>query len=212
MDALELRERVRLVLGYDHDDPIWSEPDSRRRVGRNATWLPMIGLTGRITAIWNRLASWAHDAEFILPANDDLAFQSSPMPAVESLRRRGGFGTVSFADEAFPGLPTFYVASCLHFDIFNTLYPLPWQGAHQDPWIADVYRPWGASDIDERVRVHNRIGGITAPRFDYGDAPGYADEVMAGRRKANRWLAAHQGGLRPEPLTDEELQECPMLM
>jgi hypothetical protein len=122
--------------------------------------------------------------------------------AVDVLRSRSGFGTCAFHDEAFPDWPTFYLVGRLHFEIFGALYPLPWPGAHQDPWIADVYRPWQASEIDDRIQVHNRIGSATypvaAPRFPYGDPPTeYRAAVLAGRRRVNDWLASHPDVAKP---------------
>lgn len=189
MDALKIR--ALLILGYDDDDPLWSNRANRE--GINAEWHALHGLTGNITGCWNALAKAAEPFDWLLPANDDLAFQTSPLPAIDKLKARNGFGTVAFHDAAFPDLPTFYVVGRMHFDIFGCLYPLPWTGAHQDPWIADVYRPWRASEIDQSIQVHNRIG-ITAPRFEYGAPPeNYRAVVMDGRRKVNGWLGEHPG-------------------
>lgn len=225
IDAIGMWPSIRLVLGYDSDDEVWSIPESRE-IDRPIEWVELEA--GRqLTAIWNKLERVAWPWEYLLPANDDLAFQTSPLPAMETLKQRNGFGTVAFADEAFPGLPTFYVVGKLHVEIFGTLYPLPWGGAHQDPWIADVYRPWKASEIDDRFKVHNRIGApgnpVGAPRFEYGPSPpGYRNAVMEGRRRVNEWLkqwwdskAAEKpqvGDCYPLWLTDDKLCETPTLI
>jgi hypothetical protein len=213
MAALDLFGAVRLVLGYDWDDPLWADAEARACVGARAEWM----LLRRrdyfdLTAIWNELAAEIGDAEYFIPANDDLAFQTDPLVAIDTLKRRSGFGIVGFHDHAFPGLATFFMASRLHLEIFSSLYPLPWPGAHQDSWIADVYRPWGASEIDERIQCHNHIGAAT--RFDYGAAEGYAGEVTAGRKRINRWLVSHASHdpKLPPPGSNDFLEAASMVI
>jgi hypothetical protein len=147
-------------------------------------------------------------SQYILPANDDLEFLASIHPAIDALRLCGGFGVSAFDDEAFPGLPTFYVAHRTHFEIFGTLYPLPWRGAHQDSWIADVYRPWKASEINRAVKCRNHVG--VGSRFDYGGLDGYTEAVMRGRRRANEWCKQHDD--TAHVLTDLDLESAPTII
>lgn len=215
MDLFNLWEVARVYFAHDADDPLWARDDVQKMVDRPVTWLSIEGQTGKITTIWNYASALASDQhEYLLPANDDMAFLSDPTPAIDVVRDRNGFGTCAFADASFPGWPTFYVVGRMHFAIFGALYPLPWQGAHQDPWIADIYRPWGASEIDQRIRVHNRMGSesspVTGPRFEYGDATNYRGAVMNGRRAVNAWLQKHRGVARP--LDEETLCAAPMLL
>lgn len=207
MDALKVWGGVRLVFGYDHDDPLWSQPASRAAV-TDAEWFAL-HTKGSLTSTWNELERLAWPWDHLLPANDDLAFETSPLPAVEALESQRGFGTVAFHDHAFPGLPTFYVVGKIHLAVFGALYPLPWIGAHQDPWIYDVYRPWGASEIDERFQVHNRIG-ITGARFEYGVAPEYQETVASGRRLVNNWLKRNPG--IADVLPERTLTETKMIL
>lgn len=210
MTALELWGGARLVLGYDWNDPLWSDAEARACVGARVEWVPLEKReTFDLTGIWNELAQHVGDAEYFIPANDDLAFQNNPLAAADVLNRRGNFGVVGFHDHAFPGLATFFMASRSHLEIFGSLYPLPWRGAHQDSWIADVYRPWGASEIDERIQCHNHIGAAT--RFEYGKAEGYRDEVMRGRNRVNDWLG-HQKSYPIEPLSQDALAEASMIL
>jgi len=210
MDALQMWGGVRLIVGYDDDDPVWSIHKVRTDIDRPIQWIQLKGRTGQITAIWNYLECSLGSWEYLLPANDDLAFQTSPLPAIDVLKERNGFGIVGFHDHAFPGLATFYVVGRMHRQIFGTLYPLPWQGAHQDSWIADVYRPWGASEVDQRFQVHNHTGPtgfpMIGPRFEYGEPADYRQVVLDGRRKVNDWLKGHPG-VAPV-LTDEGLREA----
>lgn len=197
MDALQMWGGCRVILGYDDDDPLWGNPIVRDRVTHPVEWHRLRGVTGQITTIWNSLAAAAAGARYVLPANDDLAFRTSPLPAIETLKQRSDFGLVGFDDGAFPNLATFFVVGRPHFKIFRELYPVPWQGAHQDSWIADVYRPWGASEIERTIQVHNRIGSgkrpVTAARFEYGTAPGYQAAVASGRHQINVWLGQNPG-------------------
>lgn len=209
-----IRNEVRLYFGYDHDDPLWMNEAYRKRVG--GTWLELRGLTGNVTGIWNAMAFRAGPHDYYLPVNDDLRFDTDPLQAVETLDKRKGFGTVPFYDAAFPTggiddgpLPTFYLVGRMHFDIFGTLYPLPWTGAHQDPWIADVYRPWKASEFDLRIRCENRLH-IKGPRFEYGVAEGYREAVLDGRRRVNAWLEFHPD-IAPQ-LDAETLKSTPTLI
>lgn len=200
MDALELWRSVTLYIGHDSDDPIWSDPKAREAVRKPVAWIELHALKKNITACFNWLDREARVCDYLIPANDDLAFQTSPLLAVETLRARDDFGTVAFHDEAFPGLPTFYMVGRKHFDIFDVLYPVPWTGAHQDSWIADVYRPWNASAIDPQIKVHNHIGAGT--RFEYGPTDGYRDAVMRGRKRVRDY--------RREQMSDDELAAVPM--
>lgn len=214
MEALQLWGDCKLFLGYDSDDPMWQQSIKRSQATREAEWVPLYGLRGKITSIWNALSEYVRDYRYVIAANDDMAFQTTPLPATGVIDSQNGLGTCAFRDKAFPDLPTFYMVGNLHFEIFGCLYPLPWEGAHQDPWIADVYRPWKASQIDEQIQVHNRIGApdspVTEPRFEYGHATGYRDAVLRGRHKVNEYLRAHPA--IAEPLPDSTLDESPMLL
>lgn len=211
MDALELWGAVRLVCGYDSDDPVWSMRMARERATQPIMWMGIEGLSGNITAIWNLMATLQLTVPFydyVIPANDDLVFETSPLPAIDKLRARQNFGIVAFHDYSFPGLPTFFMVGRPHFEIFGALYPLPWTGAHQDSWIHDVYKPWEASEIDPSIRCANHMG--TGPRFDYGGTAGYHEAVMIGRRTVNNWLESH-----PEiapPLTTFSLESAPLVI
>lgn len=211
MEEHGLWEHAQLYLGYDSDDPVWQNGANRHLVP-NAEWIVMHGLTGKITSIWNQLACHASRHEYLLPANDDLKFINNPLPGIDIVRNRNNFGTCGFFDHAFPDWHTFYIAGRLHLEIFGCLYPLPWEGAHQDPWIGDVYKPWEASPVKHGLKVHNRIGSeespITKPRFDYGEVPSnYRAVVMDGRRKVNAYLQQHLGII--DPLTEDELCQAP---
>lgn len=192
LDAHEMWGSTHLFVGYDEDDPLWSRPEVREGIRRPIRWVAVKNHQRNLTAVWRQLERAARPWEYLLPANDDLQLITSPLPAMERLRARGNFGLVGFDDAAFPGLATFFVIHKTHLRVFGELYPLPWAGAHQDSWIADVYRPWRASEIDPRIKVHNRMGSqhspVTQPRFEYGRPDDYREHVLAGRRKLNEWL------------------------
>lgn len=206
--SLRLHNHLSVYLGYDHDDPLWSDRENRKKVPPFIDWIRLEGLTGKITSIWNEIARVAK-FDYLIPGNDDLTLITSPLEAVSVLEKRNNFGICAFSDAAFPDWPTFYLVHKTHFDIFGCLYPLPWEGAHQDPWIADVYRPWEASEIDERFKCHNHIG-IAEPRFDYGSTVGYRKEVACGRRKVNDWLKKNPNVA--EPLLIKQLNHAMRLI
>jgi hypothetical protein len=201
-----------LYVGYDSEDPLWSRPQNRKLdvyASLEVRWVELHALARNITAIWNALARETRGEPYLLPANDDLEFRTSfAAPAIGRLAQRSDFGTIAFHDDAFPGLPTFFVVHRTHLAIFGgALYPLPWTGAHQDSWIHDVYRPWRASEIHADIRCENHVG--TGSRFEYGHPVEYAAEVMRGRRLVNEWL---HGSRRAPVLGDAELSACPMIV
>lgn len=208
MDSLQMWGGIQLVLGFDNDDPIWNCLENRQLIRKPVKWVELFGLSGNITAIWRVLANQAEPFDYLIPANDDLAFQTSPLPAVDSLAARRNFGTVAFHDYNFPDLPTFFMVGRVHFAIFGTLYPLPWKGAHQDSWIFDVYAPWGASAVDPTIKCANHLG--TGPRFEYGPTDQYEAAVEMGRRTVNDWLKRHPE--IAEPVSEEALYDTPLVI
>lgn len=213
MDEHGLWEHSKLYLGYDSDDPVWQNSAARAAVTQPVEWIVLHGYQRKITSIWNALYRQAAHHDYWFPANDDLTLIDNPLPGIDIVRDRNNFGTCGCYDHAFPEWHTFYIVGRVHFDIFGKLYPLPWEGAHQDPWIGDVYLPWKASPVKHGLKVHNRSGSpdnpVTAPRFDYGAVPSnYQAVVMEGRRKVNAYLHSHPG--IAGPLTEDELCSASM--
>ncbi len=208
MRAHDLFGAVELIIGFDSDDPLWSQRKVRDLVHDQVRWIELHGLDGNLTTIWNTLERMSRPWSYLLPANDDLAIETNPMLAIETIKRRNDFGLCGFVDSAFPDLATFYVIGQTHREIFDALYPVPWRGAHQDSWIADVYRPWSAASIDRRIKVHNHHG--TGPRFEYGEAVGYRDAVVRGRKQVNQWLLGSNHEV--QPLNDHILETTSFIL
>ena len=75
------------------------------------------------------------------------------------IRVPSGFGVVAIPDETFPGFPTFPVVGRLHIDIFGHLYPDAFVNQDADPYVWELYRPFGARMFARGVTLKNDIEG-----------------------------------------------------
>jgi len=77
------------------------------------------------------------------------------------------FGVVAIRDETFPGFPTFPVVSRAHIDIFKHLFPPDFVNQDGDPYLWEIYRPFGARRFAENIVLNNRMGGdeVFASRY-----------------------------------------------
>lgn len=179
---------VRIYVGYDSDDLRWA--DNGWRADALAPFadlsirrVPIYAMGQRITAIWNWMARRCYDdgADYFVAANDDLLFQTPWGDESVRMMSERGLSLLAWHDDSFPGFPTFHMSAREHLDVFGGVYyPLPFHGAHQDPWIYDVYRQYGRAELCDQIRVRNHVGGSTV-RYEYGPQTGYRSLVTKGR-------------------------------
>lgn len=180
-------------------------------------FVPLYGLHGRVNAIWNVMAKDAFydGCDYFFMSNDDMVFFTKGWvsSAVQSLNGVGApakhkrpcryFGIVRFKDEwASWATFTFHVSSRLHLEIFGgTYYPVPYNSAHNDYWIHNVYHAFDSSKYRGEVRVRNRVVDVdfalahqkdthhvAPPRYQYDKRGDAAKYIRQGRARVEQWL------------------------
>ena len=193
LNTMEHQYDYRLYIGYDVDDPWYDNTTNwqdlhdfirmnmkqESRFGLHLEVKPKIlyGIDQRITAIWNSLATAAYNdhCDYFYQANDDMLIQtkgwtSSAIRTLEQCPVGKNFGVVAFNDLTACEYPTFHLTHRTHLDLHDGIYyPLPSHGAHQDPWIFSMYRPWRCAVVLRQYRVKNHVGLSVKARYDYGD-------------------------------------------
>jgi hypothetical protein len=189
---------------------------------------PLYGLHSRVNAIWNFMAKDAFydGCDYFFMSNDDMVFftQGWVTNAVQSLDGSGSpagskrpcryLGTVRFKDEwADWATFTFHVSTRLHLEIFGGVYyPVPYNSAHNDYWIHQVYDGFGASKFRGQVKVRNRVADVeyalahqkdtthvAPPRYKYDKKGDVSKYIRQGRARVHAWLEQHRGTDRCAP-------------
>lgn len=215
LNTIEKHYDYWLYIGYDIDDPwydnetnwrtlmnfiqIKSRETTHAKLRLNVRPVKLYGIDKRITAIWNSLAATAYRdlCDYFYPANDDLQFQtegwtSSAIRRLKKCTFASNFGIVAFKDIAACDYPTFHLTHRTHLDLHDGIYyPLPFHGAHQDPWIFSVYRPWKCAFVLHHLKVKNHIGleGGKA-RYEYGDSQRLVFWVQLSRQRLYKRLSS----------------------
>ena len=179
------------------------------RVERDATQLEW----GNIMPLWNAVADRAalDGAEYFYLVNDDLELVTPGWATtLTSLLRhnplRPNFGVaagVGYEGEEARNAThgNFPMVHRTHLEIFGSLYPTTFSNWYADPWVCDIYQPFGsffhaaAGDglpdlpsllvVDRQPFRYIRNNLIPDGWFDYPDA------TNSARRALQQWLATH---------------------
>jgi hypothetical protein len=72
-----------------------------------------------------------------------------------------GYGCVALNDSKNPGFPSFPVVHRRHVEAFGGFCPPAFVNQDGDPWVFELYRPFGASKFAAAVSIRNEIGGAS---------------------------------------------------
>ncbi len=200
--------RFELHVGYDADDPYWSDAASRERArdefGRLSAGYPLRlnlsqveGSKGAPCWVWNRLLERACAAgcDYFYQLNDDIRLDTPGWADefVSTLRDNPllpNFGITGPMDTNNPKLMTQSFVHCRHLEIFGWYYPRRFTNWYSDDWATRVYggrHTFWRKDIE----VHHKLAHL-GPRYEiaYADEQHLDAEVAAGRRTLAQYLRA----------------------
>jgi len=185
---------IKLFIGYDSDDRIYSLADERLKFKAVFTkfkieWFPMINLKGKLSTIWTKLGEEAlkQDYDYIKILGDDIK-----MPndigwlgcMINKLKKNNNIGwSAGYSNN--DRIPTQFLVHKTHYEIFGFFYPreIPTWGV--DDWLNAVYpekyRNWLKS-----YPLYN-LGGD--PRYVVHFSEKFVDAVVRRYKpKLNRFL------------------------
>ena len=158
---------------------------------------------GHVAAIWADLARDAYEAgcHYFVLVGDDVVFLTPHWADAihdefalvqQDTGHPFGVGCVAFADDAFPGFPTFPVIHRAHMTIFGgRIFPRIFVNQDVDPFLFQIYRAFGAARICKRAWLRNTIGGQHDARYTKHHVPSWSGAPLAEARAAvAAWLAA----------------------
>ena len=145
-----------------------------------------------ICKIWSCLARCAYDADpncqYFILLGDDVSIDCpdwfdevvkvfSTIAGTQDVPF--GFGCVALHDIGAPGFPTFPVVHRIHMDIFNgNVIPPVFINQDGDPFLYNLYKPFGGSHFARHVHLTNAVGGVQhtdqeyiLPRYDRVHVP-----------------------------------------
>ena len=163
---------------------------------------------GSVCRMWSDMTAdaFAGGAELAVLLGDDVVLHSDGWAdaiadafadVAASTGLPYGFACVAFADDAFPGFPTFPVVHRLHGRIFGgRTFPTTFRNQDADPFLFQLYRAFGAARLLPSARLRNGIGGAGDARYAKQHVPWTGDTLAAARSAAAHWLELY---FRPLP-------------
>ena len=144
---------IKIFLGYNDDDKVYTEFDNRLLVQARAVmnknisfdwWMYDKEYKGKPTHIWNDLARKAFvlGYEYLYVCGDDIMFPKDKGWAgcmMNKLKKNGNLG-IAAGDSGNPNLPmTQFLIHRKHYDLFSFVFPPLIVNWGCDNWIQDVY-------------------------------------------------------------------------
>mmetsp|Transcript_7212 Transcript_7212/g.10150 ORF Transcript_7212/g.10150 Transcript_7212/m.10150 type:complete len:1017 (-) Transcript_7212:189-3239(-) len=203
------RSCIRMFIGIDKDDIVYTPKKSRSRI---ESIFNTLGVTtyfhyfepiysGKICWIWNELACKAVEqasVEFIVLLGDDVELctngwkneiESTFLSVSQTTGLPFGIACVAFRDENYAAFPTFPVLHCTHLHVFGELFPSEFINQHGDPYVFEIYRRWGASMFAKTSKLRNTIGGADASRYRKISSFCWRDTILSKAiQKLSMWL------------------------
>ncbi|KXN88390.1 GDP-mannose 3,5-epimerase 2 [Leucoagaricus sp. SymC.cos] len=149
---------------------------------------------GHVCAMWRDCARQAYNdgCDYFVLMGDDVTIMDDGWMRkshswFDSLSKSTGLpfglGCVAFTDESFPGMPTFPIIHRTHMDIFGgEVVPDIFVNQDGDPFLFQLYRRWGASEMFP-CRLRNGIGGSITARYAKQHASNWSLEPLARAEK-----------------------------
>ena len=148
LDRYTPQHDIKLFVGYDEDDRIYSIADERLKFKARFTkfkieWFPMVNLKGKVTTIWNKLGEEAlkQDYHYIKLLGDDIR-----MPndigwlgcMINKLKKNNNIGwSAGYSNN--DAIATQFLVHKTHYDIFNFFYPNEIPNWTCDDFLFQIY-------------------------------------------------------------------------
>ncbi|OLL23975.1 GDP-mannose 3,5-epimerase 1 [Neolecta irregularis DAH-3] len=202
--------KIKIYLCIDDSDRFLVESSEAENILRSHAFEDITTLTfsyplGSICSIWRDAAHQAYlDAcDYFVLFGDDVVIHTPSWPSKidaaflylsKKLNFPKGFGCITFRDISFPGMPTFPVVSRLHMEIFSgEIFPDTFNNQHADPYLFQLYRPWGSSSMLETTCLENKIGGAGSARYIKAGSHNWTfDSLSCGIDSICDWMAKQE--------------------
>ena len=187
--------RIKLFIGYDEDDRIYSIDEERLKFSAffmkfDIQWFPQsVETKGKVTTIWNNLGreAIAQGYDYIKILGDDIRLPSDRGwlgHFANKLRKKNNIG-FSAGWSNNDQIPTQFLVHKTHYEIFGFFYPTEIPNWGCDNWLHDVYpakyRNWMKS-----YPLFN-VGGD--PRYQIQFSEKFVKAVVKRHKpKLNRYL------------------------
>ena len=171
---------IRFYIGYDSDDPLWSQQDQRFGINAviplNITWYEMKYPKGDVVSIWNDLAGQAFQdgSEWIYAMGDDIIIPKDVgwlNILKKALGKRLG---VAGGDSGNPAIPmTQFLVHKKHYDLFGHIF-----STKLENWYCDNYLCWLYGSDKKYSSNYHYFNSIKLPNI--GGDPRYVPNVNDG--------------------------------
>ena len=186
---------IKLFIGYDHDDRIYSDAEERLKFKARfdkfkIEWFPMLNLKGKVSQIWNKLGDEAlkQDYEYIKVLGDDIKLPNDIGwlgCMINKLKKNDNIG-FSAGWSNNDQIPTQFLIHKTHINIFDFIYPNEIPNWGVDNWLYEIY--------PEKYRIWLKsypllnVGG--QPRYQIHFSEKYVDAVVRRYKpKFNRFIS-----------------------
>jgi hypothetical protein len=195
LDRYTPQHDIKLFIGYDDDDRIYSEAEERLKFKARfdkfkIEWFPMVNLKGKVTQIWNKLGDEAlkQNYDYIKVLGDDIRLPNDIGwlgCMINKLKKNNNIG-FSAGWSNNDQIPTQFLIHKTHINIFDFIYPNEIPNWGCDNWMHDIY--------PEKYRVWIKsfpllnVGG--QPRYQIHFSEKYVEAVVRRYKpKFNRFIS-----------------------
>ena len=166
LKKLTLDYDIKLYVGYDHDDRLYSNINlPKNEDNMELEWIPFdSNFKGKPTHIWNELAKKCiNDGyEYMQVCGDDIAFDQNTewlRLFIKLLQKNNNIGFSSgFSNNN--QIPTQFLLHKKHYEIFGWIFPPQIENYFCDNWMHDLY---GKKGNWLKEFSHQNVGG--EPRY-----------------------------------------------
>ena len=195
LDRYTPPHEIKLFIGYDHDDRIYSVAEERLKFKARfdrfkIEWFPMENLKGKVNMIWNKLGDEALNQgyEYIKVLGDDIRLPNDNGwlgCMINKLKKNNNIGwSAGWSNN--DQIPTQFLIHKTHIKIFDFIYPNEIPNWGVDNWMYEIY--------PEKYRVWIRsfpllnVGG--QPRYQIHFSEKFVDAVVRRYKpKFNRFIS-----------------------
>ena len=195
LDRYTPQHDIKLFIGYDHDDRIYSDAEERLKFKARfdkfkIEWFPMLNLKGKVSQIWNKLGDEAlkQDYEYIKVLGDDIKLPNDIGwlgCMINKLKKNDNIG-FSAGWSNNDQIPTQFLIHKTHINIFDFIYPNEIPNWGCDNFMYEIY--------PEKYRIWLKsypllnVGG--QPRYQIHFSEKYVDAVVRRYKpKFNRFIS-----------------------